>query len=71
MTDNEAKKTSPDTDVVGSRADTILLPPDAWNRFLETIEEEGKEPTDAAKRAVARYRKGRVDGDSYRDAACR
>lgn len=46
------------------RQNRIALSERDWERFLELIEGED-EPTDAAKKAAARYNQGRVDGATY------
>ena len=52
-------------EVLETQSQVIALPFDAWERFAEAIQGEGREPTEAAKQAAARYRKGRVVGDVY------
>ena len=53
------------SEILETNSHVISLPYEAWERFAEAIDGEGQEPTEAAKKASARYRKGRVSGDSY------
>lgn len=52
-------------DVLESRLQMVSLPLDAWDRFVEAIQSEGRDPTEAAAKAAAKYRKGRVSADTY------
>ena len=52
-------------EMLESQSHVISLPTDAWEKFAEAIGAEGQEPTEAAKRAAARYREGRIAGDKY------
>jgi uncharacterized protein (DUF1778 family) len=52
-------------EVLETHSQVIALPYDAWERFSEAIQAEVQEPTEASRKAAARYRKGRVSGDTY------
>lgn len=52
-------------ELLEARSHIISLPFDAWERFANAIEDEGREPTEEAKRAAARYREGKVEGGTY------
>jgi uncharacterized protein (DUF1778 family) len=41
----------------------IRLTREEWDRFTRALERPAREPGEATKRAVARYRKGRDEGD--------
>lgn len=42
---------------------TIRLTKEEWDRFTTALEQPGREPNEATRRAVALYREGRDEGD--------